>query len=147
MSGVNKVILIGRLGRDPEIRTFENGSKKAIFSIATSENYKDRDGNKIEQTEWHNIACWRNLAEAAEKYLTKGKLIYLEGRLRTRSWEDNGAKKYITEIEASTFMMLGAKNDEGGTLPSENRIENQQQAPPPATEPEMEVESSDDLPF
>ena len=151
MSGVNKVILIGRLGRDPELRTFENGGKKASFSIATSEFYKDRDGNRIEQTEWHNIVCWRNLAEVAEKYLLKGKLIYLEGKLRTRTWEDNGIKKHTTEIEATTLTMLSTKSEEGGTLPPESRIENQQQnsPPPPAGEPEPEEpgELDDDLPF
>ena len=107
MSGINKVILIGRLGKDPEVRAFEGGTKKAFFTLATSEIYKDKEGKKVEQTEWHNIVCWRNLAEIAEKYLTKGKQIYLEGRLRTRSWEDNGVKKYVTEIEATTFTMLG----------------------------------------
>lgn len=109
MAGINKVILIGNLGKDPEVRTFENGSKKASFTLATSESYKDKEGKIIDQTEWHNIVCWRNLAEIAEKYLTKGKQIYVEGKLRTRSWEDNGAKRYITEIEASTFTMLGTK--------------------------------------
>ena len=112
MSGVNKVILIGRLGKDPEIRAFENGVKKASFSLATSEYYKDKEGKKIEQTEWHNIVCWRNLAEFAEQYLTKGKLIFLEGKLKTRSWEDNGMKKYITEIEANNFTILSSKSDD-----------------------------------
>ncbi|MDR1112634.1 MAG: single-stranded DNA-binding protein [Bacteroidales bacterium] len=112
MSGINKVILIGRLGKDPEIRSFENGVKKAFFTLATSEIRKDKEGNRTEQTEWHNIVCWRNLAEIAEKYLSKGKLIYLEGKLRTRSWEENGSKRYITEVEVSTFTMLGSKADE-----------------------------------
>jgi len=151
MSGVNKVILIGRLGRDPELRTFENGAKKASFSIATSEFYKDRDCNRVEQTDWHNIVCWRNFAEVAEKHLAKGKLIYLEGKLRTRSWEDNGIKKYTTEIEVATFTMLSAKNEEGGTLPPESRIENPQpmQTSSPAGESEMEEMGVDEdgLPF
>ena len=112
MSGVNKVILIGRLGKDPEIRAFENGVKKASFSLATSEYYKDKEGKKIEQTEWHNVVCWRNLAEFAEQYLTKGKLIFLEGKLKTRSWEDNGMKKYITEVEANNFTILSSKSDD-----------------------------------
>ena len=114
MSGINKVILIGRLGKDPEIKSFENGVKKASFTLATSENRKDKEGNRVEQTEWHNIVCWRNLAEIAEKYLAKGKLIYLEGKLRTRSWEEaNNVKRYITEVEVSTFTMLGSKAEEG----------------------------------
>jgi len=119
MSGINKVILVGHLGKNPEIRTFENGSKKASFPLATSESYKDKDGTRKEQTEWHNIVCWRNLADIAEQYLTKGKLIYLEGRLRTRNWEENGTKRYITEIEATTFTMLGSKSDK----PTEQKIE------------------------
>lgn len=146
MSGVNKVILIGRLGKDPEIRAFENNVKKAIFPLATSEIRKDKEGNKIETTEWHNIVCWRNLAEVAEQFLTKGKLIYLEGKIRTRNWEDNGVKKYITEIEAGTFTMLGTKEENKTT---ETQVANV--APPPhvvvhapdAPEPDF----ADDLPF
>lgn len=148
MSGINKVILVGNLGKDPEIRTFENGSKKASFTIATSETRKDKDGNRSEFTEWHNIVCWRNLAEIAEKYLTKGKQIYLEGKLRTRSWEENGTKRYITEIEASTFTMLGTKNDN-----TEQRVSNATTGVVPPTPPEntyTEAEAAtetDDLPF
>ena len=142
MSSVNKVILIGRLGKDPEVRAFENNVKKATFSLATSENRKDKEGNRIETTEWHNIVCWRNLAELAEQFLVKGKMIYLEGRIRTRSWEDQGVKKYITEIEASTFIMLGPKEEK----PTETQVPN---APPVAeTAPdEAEPDLGDDLPF
>ena len=145
MSGVNKVILIGRLGKDPETRTFEGNVKKTSFPLATSEVRKDKEGNKIETTEWHNIICWRNLAEVAEQFLTKGKLIYLEGKIRTRSWEDNGLKKYITEIDASTFTMLGSKEENKST---ETQVQNL--PPPPVAEkaPEMpEPDFSDDLPF
>jgi len=144
MSGVNKVILIGRLGKDPEVRAFENNVKKASFPLATSENRKDKEGNKIELTEWHNIVCWRNLAEVAEQFLTKGRMIYLEGKIRTRSWEDNGTKKYFTEIEASTFTMLGSKED---GKPTETQVPN---VPPPLVEamPETSApELADDLPF
>jgi len=141
MSGVNKVILIGRLGKDPEVRAFENNVKKVSFPLATSENRKDKEGNKIEQTEWHNIVCWRNLAEIAEQFLTKGKLIYLEGKIRTRSWEDNGMKKYITEIEASTFTMLSFKEENKST---ETQVPNM----PPADAPEVsDPDFADDLPF
>lgn len=111
MAGVNKVILVGHLGKDPEVRTIDSGVKVARFSIATTETYKDRNGERKDVTEWHNIVVWRNLAEIAEKYLTKGKLIYLEGKLQTRSWEDNGAKRYATEIIANDFRMLGSKGD------------------------------------
>jgi len=145
MSGVNKVILIGRLGKDPEMRAFEGNVKKASFPLATSEFRKDKEGNKIEQTEWHNIVCWRNLAEVAEQFLSKGKLIYLEGKIRTRSWEDNGVKKYITEIDASTLTMLGPKEENKST---ETQVQNL--PPPPVAEkvPEIsEPDFSDDLPF
>ncbi len=111
MAGVNKVILVGHLGKDPEVRTIDSGVKVARFSLATTETYKDRNGERKDVTEWHNIVVWRNLAEIAEKYLTKGKLIYLEGKLQTRSWDDNGAKRYATEVIASDFRMLGAKGD------------------------------------
>jgi single-strand DNA-binding protein len=146
MSGVNKVILVGRLGKDPEVRAFENNVKKTSFPLATSEFRKDKEGNKIETTEWHNIVCWRNLAEIAEQFLTKGKMIYLEGKIRTRSWEDNGVKKYITEIEAGTFTMLGSKEENKST---ETQVQNVQ--PPPVIEkaPETapEPDFADDLPF
>ncbi|MFA8450750.1 MAG: single-stranded DNA-binding protein [Bacteroidales bacterium] len=109
---VNKVILIGRLGIDPEIRSFESGAKVATFRIATSESYKNKEGQKVEQTEWHNIVLWRGLADIAEKYLRKGDQIYLEGRIRTRTWEDkDGSKRYTTEIEAQNMTMLGSKKD------------------------------------
>jgi single-strand DNA-binding protein len=144
MSGINKVILIGRLGKDPDIRTFETGVKKASFTMATSEIRKDKDGNRTELTEWHNIVCWRNLAENAEKYLTKGKQIYLEGKLRTRSWEDNGVKHYITEIEASTFTMLGTKAD--NEQPVVTQVPNADTVPV-APEPTSVPDTPDDLPF
>ena len=88
MAGINKVILIGNLGKDPEIRTLESGAKVANFTLATSEFYKDKEGKRVEQTEWHNIVLWRTLAETAEKWLKKGEKIYLEGKIRTRSWDD-----------------------------------------------------------
>lgn len=145
MSGINKVILIGRLGKDPEIRTFESGQKRASFSLATSETYKDKEGNRVENTEWHNIVCWRNLADIAEQYLFKGKLIYIEGKLKTRSWEDNGAKRYITEIEASTFTMLGSKSGEGERATESRVTSAAATAPPPSEEPDFS--GTDDLPF
>lgn len=108
MAGINKVILVGNLGRDPEVKTLEGGVKVARFTLATTESYRDRtSGERKDVTEWHNVVCWRNLAEIAEKYLTKGRQIYVEGRLRTRSWEDNGVKRYTTEVNADTFQMLG----------------------------------------
>ncbi len=148
MSGVNKVILIGRLGKDPDIRTFETGAKRASFTMATSEIRKDKDGNRVELTEWHNIVCWRSLAENVEKYLNKGKMIYLEGKLRTRNWEDNGIKHYITEIEASTFTMLSPKGENEGGQNVVSQVPNNaavQTAPEPTYEPLPDA--TDDLPF
>ena len=108
---LNKVTLIGRLGQDPEIR--EVGmSKVANFSVATDESYTDKSGNKVEKTEWHRIVMWNKPAETAERYLKKGSLVYIEGKLETRSWEnDSGEKRYSTEIKSFSFQMLDNKND------------------------------------
>lgn len=121
MIGVNKVILIGNLGRNPDVVTFpqeKNGDmatgnvvKKASFTVATTEYHKNRDGEKVEQTEWHTVVCWRTLAEIAEKILRKGVTVYVEGKLQTRSWEDKeGNKRYITEIVADNFTVLSTKS-------------------------------------
>jgi len=111
MSGINKVILVGHLGKDPEVRYLEGGVSVTSFPLATSESY-NKDGRKVEQTEWHNIVMWRGLADVAAKYLQKGKLVYIEGKLRTRSFEDKeGLKKYTTEIVAENFTLLGRKSD------------------------------------
>ena len=117
MASLNKVILVGNLGKDPEVRHLEGGIAVANFSLATSESYKDKAGQRIEQTEWHNIVIWRGMAEAAEKYLKKGMTIYIEGKLRTRSWDDKeGHKRYTTEIVGDTFTILSKK--ESSTLPN-----------------------------
>ncbi len=115
MSGINKVILVGHLGKDPEARHLDGGVTVVTFPLATSETY-NKDGKRVEQTEWHNVVMWRGLAEVAEKYLQKGKLVYIEGKLRTRSWDDKeGNKRYATEVVAENFTMLGRKSDhEGG---------------------------------
>lgn len=112
---VNKVILIGNLGKDPEVRTFESGRKVVNFPLATSETFKDREGNKKEMTEWHNIAIWRTgLTDVAEKYLKKGSKVYIEGGLRTRSWEDQEKNtQYRTEINVDNLTMLGSQNAGG----------------------------------
>jgi single-strand DNA-binding protein len=114
---VNKVILIGNLGRDPEVRSTPSGQPVASFSLATSRKWKDKTGNRQEETEWHNIVVWGKQAEIAGQYLKKGKQIYLEGRLQTRSWDDkqSGEKKYRTEVVCDNFQMLGSRGDmEGG---------------------------------
>ncbi len=106
MSHVNKVILMGNLGKDPEITTFDSG-KLAKFSLATSEKYTDKAGKKVEETTWHNVTVWGNLADIVEKYLTKGKLIYLEGRIKNRTWDDKeGVKRYATDIVANVINMV-----------------------------------------
>ncbi len=118
MSGVNKVILVGRLGKDPEVRHLESGAAVANFPIATSETYKDRNtGERREQTEWHNIVVWRGLAEVAERYLHKGDMVYIEGKLRTRSWEKEGITRYTTEVVADNMTMLGGRSGESENQP------------------------------
>ncbi|HXH20342.1 MAG TPA: single-stranded DNA-binding protein, partial [Chitinophagales bacterium] len=116
MRGVNKVILIGNLGKDPDVQYIENSVSLARFTLATNDSYKDKDGNRVDQTEWHNIVAWRGLAKIAEDYLKKGSRIYLEGKIRTRSWEDKqtGEKKYATEIVADNLIMLDRKEDNAG---------------------------------
>lgn len=140
---VNKVILVGNLGRDPEVRTTPSGQPVATFSVATNRRWKDRDGNRQEQTEWHNIVCWGRQAEIAGQYLTKGKQIFVEGRLQTRSWDDRetGEKKYKTEIVCDNFQMLGQRGD-GGGADSYTR--------PPAAPPSQVADAGpedDDIPF
>jgi single-strand DNA-binding protein len=135
-NGVNKVILIGNLGKDPETQTFESGVKKTSFPLATSEEYKDKEGNKIQQTEWHNIVLWRGLAEVAEKYLSKGNSVYIEGKIKTRSWEDkDGNKRYTTEIVGDNMTMLGSKKPPNGNDQEEDKSDT------------GKTEVEDDLPF
>jgi len=127
MSGVNKVILIGNLGKDPEVRYLDNGVAVANISLATSENYKNKQGERITQTEWHDVVLWRGLAEVAEKYLKKGASVYVEGKLRTNKWVDKDENtRYKTEVLADKLTMLG-------------RSQNQEQS--------TESTSEDDLPF
>jgi single-strand DNA-binding protein len=112
MRGVNKVMLIGNLGKDPDIQQLEGNIAVAKFPLATTETYKDRTGKLVAQTEWHTVVLWRGLAELAQKYLHKGSLIYVEGKLRTRSWEDKeGHKKYATEIVGDNLIMLDKRVD------------------------------------
>ena len=143
MSGINKVILVGNLGKDPEVKTIDGGAKVARFTLATTESYKDRNtGEKKDLTEWHNVVCWRNLAEIAEKYLAKGKQIYLEGKLRSRSWDDNGTKRYTTEIVADNFTMLGRAE----SVPEQTGT-NTNLAPETTMPPIVGDSSDEELPF
>jgi len=116
MPSVNKVILVGRLGKDPEMRSTAGGQTVARFTIATDERYTDRAGEKQERTEWHNIVAWAKLAEICGQYLRKGKLVYIEGSIRTDTWDDKetGQKRYKTEIIANTMQMLDRRSDEEG---------------------------------
>lgn len=151
MAGVNKVIILGNLGADPEVRTTPAGTKVARLRLATSETYTNRDGQKITNTEWHSVNVWRGLADIAEKYLSKGRQVYIEGKLRTRSYDDKeGVTRYVTEIEADSMTLVGSgnrnedDNNSGGGYSSapqqQNRPQPQAQAPSPA-------EEDDDLPF
>lgn len=149
MAGVNKVILVGNLGRDPEVRYLEGGTAVANFPLATSETYKDKQGRRVEHTEWHNIVVWRGLAEVTEKYLKKGMQVYVEGKLRTRSWDDKeGNKKYTTEIVADNMTILSRKED-GNTQGGSNQgihhgNQGQSGFSAPGIAPNNET---DDLPF
>lgn len=113
---VNKVILLGNLGKDPEVKFTPQGTPVAKFSLATNERYKDKDGNWQDRTEWHNIVVWQRLAEIAGEYLKKGGKVYIEGRLQTRSWDDKttNQKKYMTEVVASDLVLLGGRGEAGG---------------------------------
>jgi single-strand DNA-binding protein len=114
MASINRVILVGNLGKDPEIRHTEAGITVARFPIATSETYKDKTGNKVERTEWHNIVAWRGLAEVAEKYLKKGQSVYIEGKIRSNNYQDKeGVQRYSIEIVADNMTMLGGGRGDG----------------------------------
>jgi single-strand DNA-binding protein len=115
MAGVNKVILVGNLGKDPEVRHLEGGVSVAHFTLATNDYYKDKQGNRVERTEWHNISAWRGLADMADKYLKKGQQVYIEGKLRTRQYQDKDQQtRYITEIIADEISMLGNRPQGAG---------------------------------
>jgi single-strand DNA-binding protein len=145
MSGVNKVIIVGRLGADPEVKTVGNNQTVARLSVATSENWVDREGQKQERTEWHRIVVWGKLAEICGRHLAKGRQVYLEGRLQTRSWEDQqGQKRYATEIVANTVQFLGAPGEqrEGSSSGSSKDFGGFQDFAP-----EPSFDSSEEIPF
>ena len=125
MRGVNRVMLIGNIGKDPDIQFLEGNITVAKFSLATTETYKDRSGKLISQTEWHTVVLWRGLAELAQKYLHRGSLVYIEGRLKTRSWEDKeGNKKFATEVVGDNLIMLDKRHEGGPPLPGFENLEN-----------------------
>jgi single-strand DNA-binding protein len=140
---VNKVILIGRLGKDPEVKFTQGGKAVARFSLATDEAWKDQSGERQQKTEWHNIVAWDKLADICGQYLTKGKQVYIEGRLQTRSWEDKeGNKRYTTEIRADNMVMLGSKGEGSG-----GGGERHEQSSTPSGGPMGGEITDDDVPF
>jgi len=147
MSGVNKVILVGRLGKDPDVRNLESGATVANFTMATTETYRDRNTNERKEiTEWHNIVLWRGLADIAAKYLHKGDLVYIEGKLRTRSWENDGVPRYTTEVVGDNMTMLGSK----GSGQSQSSTSNQEYSSAKSTQDDyknVSESATDDLPF
>lgn len=145
---VNKVILIGNVGNDPEIRHLEAGTPVANFRLATSETYTNRNGERITQTEWHNIVLWRGLAEVAEKYVKKGSQLYIEGRIRTRSWEDReGNKRFTTEIVADVMQLLGRKSDFQESSQSGETSKPSSEESSSSENDDIAPEPDDDLPF
>lgn len=150
---INKVILVGNVGKDPEIRHLDSGVAVANFPLATSENYTAKNGDKVESTEWHNIVAWRGLAEVIEKYVTKGRQLYIEGKIKTRSWEDKeGNKRYTTEVVADVMQMLGTRQDNQQNNKPGSSYDNNQSGGSndfaSASEPETDEQGGDDdLPF
>jgi single-strand DNA-binding protein len=151
MSSLNKVMLIGRLGKDPEVRYTPDGSAVANFSLATSETWNDKSGTKQERTEWHNIVAWGKLADLAKRYLSKGRQVYIEGRIRTREWDDkDGNKRRTTEVMANQMVLLGSRQESGdaGGPPSSQRSapisEPSYNSSPGAADVEI---TDDDIPF
>jgi single-strand DNA-binding protein len=143
MAGINKAIIVGRLGRDPEMRYTPDGTAVANFSVATSEEWKDKNsGEKKERTEWHRIVAWRRLGEICGEYLSKGRQVYVEGKLQTRSWEQDGVTRYSTEIVATDVQFLGGRDDAGGGRPARS-----QPADKGYPEPPIANTRDDDIPF
>lgn len=141
---VNKAILVGYVGIDPEVRYLESGTAVCNFRLATSEVYKNKSGEKVTTTEWHNIVLWRGLAELAEKFIKKGTQIYIEGRIKTRSWEDkDGNKRYTTEIVGDNLQLLGKRSDEP-TMPQEQEESDTSESKKDISQ---EIDEADDLPF
>ena len=144
---VNKVILVGNVGKDPDVRHLDSGVSVANFPLATSESYVAKNGDKVTTTEWHNIVLWRGLADVADKYVTKGKQIYIEGRIRTRNYNDKeGNKRYITEIYGDVMQLLGKRDDTQSS--SQSEYQNSSADNNKSSEPDIpDSAGNDDLPF
>ena len=146
MAGINKVIIVGNLGNDPEIRTMPNGEQVANITVATSESWTDKNtGERKEQVEWHRIVLYRRLAEIAGQYLHKGSQVYIEGRLKTRKWQDNnGQDRYSTEIQCDNFQMLGGRNQDAAQNQPPKQQDKQQKAQSKPQQSEQTVDAFDD---
>ncbi|MGK7394758.1 MAG: single-stranded DNA-binding protein [Candidatus Cyclobacteriaceae bacterium M3_2C_046] len=151
MTGVNKVILVGNLGKDPEVRHLDNGRAVANFSLATSETYKNRNGERVTNTEWHNVVLWTPLAEIAEKFLHKGNQVYIEGKITTRSYDDReGNKRYITEVVGRELTLLGSRSSDNNDYNSgaeRNNRDNADDYSKTNNAIEAPNQETDDLPF
>ena len=148
MSGVNKVILVGNLGADPTMRSTSSGTAVVNFNVATSETFKNKNGEKETRTEWHRVVAWARLAEICNEYLKKGKQVYIEGRLQTRSWDDqSGVKKYSTEVVANNMVMLGRAGDTPMDIPSQDAPSQDFPAEQTVAEGSASAGEEDDLPF
>ena len=148
MAGVNKVILVGRLGKDPEVRNTTSGAAVANFTVATNESWVDKSGEKQERTEWHRIVVWGRLAELCQKYLSKGREVYVEGRLQTRQWQDqSGQTKYTTEVQAQTVQFLGGMASQGQSVKSTSTSEGSFDAAPTGPANDQSTFTEDDIPF
>lgn len=149
--GINKVILVGNVGKDPEIQYIKEDIPVARFTLATSETYRDKNGEKVKTTEWHNITAWRNTAKIIEQYVKKGDQLYIEGKISTRSYEKDGETKYFTEIVVNQLQMLGSKSsgqDNNTTTPkTDNKQQNKEQAQEQEVPEIMKIDEDDDLPF
>jgi single-strand DNA-binding protein len=147
MAGVNKAIIVGNVGRDPEVRYTQSGRAVASFSVATSERFQDKDGQNQERTEWHRVVAWGRLAEICGEYLRKGKQVYIEGRLQTRDWEDkDGHKRYTTEVIANVMQMLGRRGEDGGSMSDEGSSRGSSGGDPLSQAPAGGA-SDDEIPF
>jgi single-strand DNA-binding protein len=148
MAGVNKVILVGNLGKDPEVRHLEGDKKVAKFTLATTEAYRDKNGQRVENTEWHNVEFWGPVTDVIEKYLKKGSQVYVEGKLRTRSYEDKeGVKKYVTEIIGQNMTLIGGRPSDGHSNDSEATASSATKNSKVAEPPFVATHDVDDLPF
>lgn len=160
--GINKATLVGNLGKDPELRYLDSGTAVATFTLATTERFRSRDGQTTEKTEWHNVVMWRQMAETFSKYLRKGSTVYLEGRIITRSWDQDGVTRYRTEIEAKEMVMLDGRQDSQGYNPAAGNPAAQSSAPSTGQKPKTaspqktantgnmppaNADDPDDLPF